>query len=162
MNDAGFFQRILFCTDFSENAELAFDFALDAARRRPGCTLYLLHVIPEPEAQFWKTYLYEVEGLDEKAKRDLDERIAQSYLPRVPESVELRVEFRVGKDHAEILNFARENQIDLIVLGREGEGTPLRRTFFGNVAEKVTSKAECAVLVAPLSFCRKRRNDTQQ
>ena len=55
------FQRILFCTDFSRNADLAFSFALDLARRTPGTLLYLLHVIPEPEAQFWKTYLYEVE-----------------------------------------------------------------------------------------------------
>ena len=60
------FQRILFCTDFSEHADLAFDFAVDAAKRRPGCTLYLLHVIPEPEAQFWKTYIYEVDGVDTK------------------------------------------------------------------------------------------------
>jgi nucleotide-binding universal stress UspA family protein len=155
VNDTGFFQRILFCTDFSENANLAFDFALDAARRRPGSVIYLLHIIPEPEAQFWRTYLYEVEGLDEKARRDMDERISEQYLPRVPQGVDVRVEIRIGKDHEEILNFARENKIDLIVLGREGEGSTLRRTFFGNVAEKVTSKAECAVLVAPLSFCRK-------
>ena len=63
------FQKILFCTDFSENADYAFDFAVDAAVRRPGCTLYLLHVIPETDAQFWKTYLYEVENVDQKAKQ---------------------------------------------------------------------------------------------
>ena len=75
------YKRILFCTDFSENANFAFDFALDSAVRRPGCILYLLHVIPEPEAQFWKTYLYEVDDIDAKAKQDIDEKIARSYLP---------------------------------------------------------------------------------
>ena len=45
------FKRILFCTDFSESADAAFDFALDAAIRRPDSTLYLLHVIHEPDAQ---------------------------------------------------------------------------------------------------------------
>ena len=46
------YQRILFCTDFSENADFAFPFAVDAAARRPGSELYLLHVIPESDAQF--------------------------------------------------------------------------------------------------------------
>ena len=59
-------QRILFCTDFSENANFAFNFAVDAAIRRPGSQLYLLHVVPESEAQFWKSYIYEVEGVDAK------------------------------------------------------------------------------------------------
>jgi len=66
------YQKILFCTDFSENAGYAFNFAVDAAVRRPSCTLYLLHVIPESDAQFWKTYIYEVDNVDNKAKRDLD------------------------------------------------------------------------------------------
>ena len=78
------YQRILFCTDFSENAGFAFDYAVDAAVRRPGSTLYLFHVVPEPDAQFWKTYIYEVEGVDEKAKHDIDAKVAEQYLPRVP------------------------------------------------------------------------------
>ena len=45
------FKRILFCTDFSESADAAFEFALDAAIRRPGSTLFLLHVIHEPDRQ---------------------------------------------------------------------------------------------------------------
>jgi nucleotide-binding universal stress UspA family protein len=51
------FKRILFCTDFSESADAAFDFAVDAAARRPGSVLYVLHVIHEVDAQFWKSYL---------------------------------------------------------------------------------------------------------
>lgn len=148
------FQRILFCTDFSENADFAFDFALDAARRRPGSILYLLHVIPEPDAQFWKTYLYEVEDIDAKAKRDIDARIAQSYLPRVPPEVDLRLEFRVGRDYLKILEFAHETDIDLIVLGRHGH-TAIETVLFGNVTERVARKAECAVLIIPLSFERR-------
>lgn len=150
------FQRILFCTDFSENADFAFSFAVDAAGRRPGCELYLLHVIPESDAQFWKTYIYEVEGVDNKAKQDIDGRIAQTYLSRLPEGMELKVEIRVGKDYQQILEFAKEKQIDLIVLGRHGH-KPLGKTLFGAVTEKVASRAECAVLVIPLSYQKKPR-----
>ena len=78
--------------------------------RRPGCELYLLHVIPETDAQFWKTYVYEVEDVDNKAKRDMDQRIQEAYLSRVPEGVNLKIEYRVGKDWQEILDFAQQDQ----------------------------------------------------
>ena len=145
------FLRILFCTDFSKNADFAFLFAVDAARRRPGSELHLLHVLPESEAQFWKTYIYEVDDVDNKAKRDLDERVNEAYRSQLPEGMEMKVDFRVGKDHQEILRFAREKQIDLIVMGRQGRGA-LQHTLYGKVAEKVACKAECAVLVVPLSY----------
>lgn len=145
------FERILFCTDFSENSDYAFFFALDAAQRRPDSELYLLHVVPESESQFWKTYIYEVEGVDDKAKQDIDDHIRRAYLSHLPEYMELKKEFRVGKDWQEILAFAKERRIDLIVMGRQGKST-LEKTFFGNVTEKIVRKAECAVLVVPLSY----------
>lgn len=148
------YQRILFCTDFSENADFAFDFALDAAVRRPGCSLYLLHVIPEADAQFWKSYIYEVEGVDDKAKRDIDEKIQTAYRSRTPASVNLHVEMRIGKDSQQILAFAQEKDVDLIILGRQGSSA-LEKALFGNVTEKVVRKAECAVLIVPLSFQKK-------
>jgi nucleotide-binding universal stress UspA family protein len=145
------FQRILFCTDLSENADFAFAFALDAARRRPGSELYILHVIPETEAQFWKTYVYEVEDVDNKAKRDLDERMQKIYLSDLPAGVNVKVEYRIGKDWQEILDFSRHKQIDLIVMGRQGSSA-LQKALFGNVTEKVVRKADCAVLVVPLTY----------
>ena len=146
----GHYRHILFCTDFSENAKHAFQFAVDAARRRPGCVLYLLHVIPEPEAQFWKTYIYEVEGIDEKAKRDIDEKINAEYRPLVAEGIDFRPEMRVGRDYIKILEFADEQEVDLIVLGRRGH-TAFGKWLFGNVTEKVARHARCPVMVVPLN-----------
>ncbi len=142
---------ILFCTDFSENADYAFSFAVDAAVRRPGCTLYLLHVIPESDAQFWKTYIYEVDNIDEKAKQDIDAKIDRTYRPRVPPGVDFRVEMRVGKDYQCILDFADEAKADLIVIGRQGHSR-LQKALFGSVTEKLARKARCAVLIIPLDF----------
>ena len=145
------FERILFCTDFSENADFAFDFALDAVRRRPGSVLFLLHVIPEPEAQFWKTYIYEIDQIDEKAKHDIDRKITDTYLSRVPSDVDLRVEMCIGRDYLKILEFARGNEVDLIIIGRHGH-SGFDKVLFGNVTEKVARKADCPVLVIPLSY----------
>ena len=147
----GAYAQILFCTDFSENADFAFDYALDAAVRRPGSTLHLLHVIPEPEAQFWKTYVYEVDDVDVKARHDIDQRITEAYLSRVPESANIEVAVRIGKESDVILQYAEETQADLIVIGRHGRSA-LGKVLFGNVTEKISRKAECAVLIVPLSL----------
>ncbi|MBM4104363.1 MAG: universal stress protein [Planctomycetes bacterium] len=145
------FERILFCTDFSENADFAFGFLVDIARQNPNRKFYLLHVVPESEAQFWKSYIYEVEDVDQKAKSDIDQRIQQNYRSKMPAGADFAVEFRIGKDYQEILTFAEEKNIDLIILGRQGKGA-FQKAFFGNVTEKVARHASCAVMIIPLSY----------
>lgn len=147
----GPFKRILFCTDFSENAEFAFDFALEQARHSPDCTLYLLHVVPEPDAQFWRTYLDEVENVEDKGRKDMEERINAAYSSRVPEGLKFQVEIRAGIDHQQILEFADEKNVDLLIIGRQGSSS-IGKVFFGAVTEKVVRKSRCPVLVVPLSF----------
>lgn len=148
-------QRILFCTDFSESADAVFDFALDAAIRRPGSILYLLHVIHEVDAQFWKSYLYEVNNIDAQAKQTIDEKINASYRSRLPPELDFRVEIRIGPDAATILDFAKSMEIDLILLGREGH-SGVGKALFGSVAEKVVRKSLCPVLVVPCEYAVKK------
>lgn len=147
----GPYRRILFCTDFSANADLAFDLALESAQRNTGCVLTLLHVLPEPEAQFWKGYIYEVDGVDAKAREDIDRKIDASYRPRLPAGLAFQTAFRVGNPSQAILDFARETATDLIVLGRQGHGS----IFYGNVASRVARQAECPVLVVPMAFAKR-------
>ena len=146
----GHYRKILFCTDFSDNADFAFDFAIDAAIRNTGCALCLLHVIPEPDAQFWKGYIYEVGDMDAKARADIDAKIDSVYRPRVPADLPFRVEMRVGAAAKTILEFAEEERVDLIILGRQGRGA-FSRWLLGNVAGKVACKAPCPVLIVPSS-----------
>jgi nucleotide-binding universal stress UspA family protein len=141
------FKKILFCTDFSENADRAFVFAVNSAVRNVGCELHLLHVIPEPPAQFWKGYIYEVdEDVDARAKREIDAKLAEAYVPRVPADVKLVVAMRIGEARHKILEYAAEQDVDLIVLGRQGAGA-VGKILFGNVTERVVRKADCPVLV---------------
>lgn len=144
------YRRILFCTDFSDNADFAFQYAVDAVARRPGSTLYLLHVVPEPDAQFWKTYIYEVDDVDQQAKDAIDAKIRETYLPRLPKGVDFQVRMAIGRDYLKILEFARDEEVDLIVLGRHGHSA-LENVLFGNVTEKVVRKATCPVLVVPMT-----------
>ncbi len=144
-------QNILFCTDFSENADFAFAFALEEARHTPGAQLHLLHVVPEPDAQFWKTYIYEVDDVDQKARQDIDAKIQEAYQSRLPEGLAMTVAIRIGAAESEILKVADEIKADLIVMGRQGSSS-FGKVLFGNVTEKVVRKARCAILVVPFSF----------
>ena len=159
MNESGLrhghYRKILFCTDFSENAKFAFDFAVDAAIRNVGCTLCLLHVIPEPDAQFWKGYIYEVGDMDAKARADIDRAIDADYRPRVPPGVNFEVEMRIGDAARMILDFAEQQGVDLLILGRQGSGA-LTQWLLGNVTGKVARKATCPVLVVPMAFKEKQ------
>jgi nucleotide-binding universal stress UspA family protein len=51
----------------------------------------------------------------------------------------------VGSPFYEIVRYATEQQIDLIVIGTHGRG-PLGHMLLGSVAEKVVRKAPCPVL----------------
>lgn len=144
-------RKILCCTDFSRNAKVAFDYGLEAATHRPGAELILLHVIPAPDAQYWKPYIYNVgENVDEMAKKAFDKRVADEYASIVPESVKFTPVFRIGKASVEIARFAEEEKVDIIIMGRQGRGA-LESLLFGTVAEKVVRRANCPVLVIPLN-----------
>lgn len=142
------FQRILFCTDFNTDALEAFRYALNIAEGNDHSEIVIFHAIPEPDAQFWKSYIYEVENVDEKAKADIDTKIAELYTPAIPPGIRWSSRFAVGNVGEEILKAAEEAGADLIVLGR-GAGPNVINRLLGNFTEKVIRKASCPVLVVP-------------
>ena len=52
---------------------------------------------------------------------------------------------RVGHAFVEIIRYATDQAVDLIVMGTHGRG-PVRHLLLGSVAEKVVRKARCPVL----------------
>ena len=54
---------------------------------------------------------------------------------------------RQGHPYREILNYAEENEIDLICLGVHGAGFTMR-ALFGSNADRVLRQAPCPVLIA--------------
>ena len=142
------FQKILFCTDFNTDAMAAFHYALNIADGNDNSEIVIFHAIPEPDAQFWKSYIYEVDNVDEKARNDIDRKIEELYLPLLPEDIKWSSEFAVGNVGEEILKRAAELNADLIVIGR-GAGSNMVNRLLGNFTEKVIRKADCPVLVVP-------------
>jgi nucleotide-binding universal stress UspA family protein len=142
------FRKILFCTDFSENCRLAFLHALNIAGGNPEGELVIFHVVPEPSAQFWKSYLYEVDSIDQKARHDIDQKIAEAYLTRIPQEMRYSVKLAVGEVNRKILETAETEEVDLIVIGRQGTSR-FNTLFLGNTTERIARKAPCPVLIVP-------------
>jgi len=142
-------QKILFCTDFAEDANNAMDVAISIAQAFNLDTIHLLHTIPEPDAQYWKTYIYELDdNVDVKAKHDVDEKIKESYMSKLPEGVKLQVNVKVGKDYMAILEFAQEHNIDMLIIGK-AKLSAFQSSWLGSAIKQIVRKAHCPVLIVP-------------
>jgi nucleotide-binding universal stress UspA family protein len=138
-------KRILFPTDFSTHADFAWPFALTFAQRF-SADLHLLHVVTPPP-RLTETYVAHfdpekvVEALCQEAQRALDP-LLQTAAAR---GLTARREIRVGVDFREIVEYARTQDIDLIVMATHGR-TGLAHALVGSVAERVVRKSSCPVL----------------
>ncbi len=139
------YKSILFCTDFSANADFALDFAIEVAKRRKDSTLYILHINPYPE------YTNGVSGRAKK-EQEINKKIEETYLNRLKEVPHYEIIFKMaGSPYLEILDFINEKKCDIVILGRHGE-TGWAKTIVGSTAEKVMRKAMCPILIIPERF----------
>ena len=149
------YKKVLFCTDFSENADYAFDFAYGIAKRDKG-HLYILHIIPYNSNQAYAESFITTEDLG-KIQKAVEEDITNDYNERYVKKIEdgIAYEFvtKSGREDEEILTFAKQEHIDIIVMGTHGK-TGIEHVFFGSVAEKVLRHSPLPVFVIP---CKKKR-----
>jgi nucleotide-binding universal stress UspA family protein len=138
-------KKILFPTDFSKCSEAAGAYALDLARRY-GSRLYVLHVVYDIETgagwyvshiNYEELYTQMRSGAEKELKRVEEEQLA-GYGDM--EAVVLR-----GIPYEETLRFAKEQGVDLIVMGSHGR-RGIDRVVFGSTASKVVKGARCPVL----------------
>ena len=139
-------KKILLPTDFSDYSKAAAAYASEFADRF-GAELHILHVlqdlvamVPEPGLAFPPPgdYMQELQESAEKA-------LAQLPQPPLKDASRVIRETRQGPPFVEIIRYARESEIDLIVMGTHGR-SGLAHILLGSVAEKVVRKSPCPVL----------------
>ncbi len=140
------FRRVLVAHDFSSFADTALERAAEIAGRY-GAALTIVHVyqpivatIPDGLVLYSAAHFADFMG---EINRHL-EQLQQRALGFGATSTTTVV--RQGPPHVELCDYAREHEIDLIVVGSHGR-TGLMHALVGSVAEKVVRKAPCPVLV---------------
>jgi nucleotide-binding universal stress UspA family protein len=137
-------KTILVPTDFSECSEAAVKYGLELARAFDA-KLHLLHVVEDPYTMPWAA-----EGLG----RTIDEWVEQSQsecrkrlLESVPEGDRGRVVVAcpITSPCDEIIGYATDENVDLIVMGTHGRGF-VAHVLLGSVVERVIRRAPCPVL----------------
>lgn len=138
-------ERILFPVDFSEGSTNAVEYAI-SLRKEYDATLYLLHVVHDismttgwqvPHVRLGELY----RDMEEYARKEM-EKFCRDLFRECDKIEQIVVS---GIPHEEILKFARDKKIDIIVIGTHGK-TGIDRMLFGSTAEKVVRKAPCPVL----------------
>jgi nucleotide-binding universal stress UspA family protein len=131
---------ILHATDFSDLAANAFHAAFALARAH-GARLILLYV-DQPQETIQGEF-----GLMPPEPEASDAEILAKLAEMVPKGSPVQVERLVahGLPAEVIVQVAKENRCDLIVIGTHGR-KGMARFFYGNVADSVTQSAPCPVL----------------
>ena len=138
-------KRILVPTDFSDGARHALRYGLSFAREYEA-ELLLLHVV-ETVAAPYASDLFPVpmaevfQELSAYARGEL-EKLTEEAKAKGLQARSLVVQ---GKPSHEIMRVAREETVDMIVLGTHGKGV-LDQALFGSTTERVVRKAPCPVL----------------
>ncbi|MBN1436548.1 MAG: universal stress protein [Sedimentisphaerales bacterium] len=140
-------KKIVYPTDFSEFSMCAVPYALELAEEF-GAELHCLHVVDEV-GQYWVgasesavPLVISPEELLKSAEEQLAKFVAEHF-----ETTKVKVVSKLvsGRPFVEIIRYAREEEIDMIVIATHGRGG-LASMLLGSVAEKVVRKAPCPVL----------------
>jgi nucleotide-binding universal stress UspA family protein len=132
-------KRILCPLDFSENSQAALGYASSLAREA-SAKLYLLHV-DDSQVPYDAGFAAYVAPPDNT--QVLQEQLS-AIVPTL-EGVEYEHHLLLGHPADAIVDFAKQHDIDLIVMGTHGR-TGVARLVMGSIAEAVVRRAACPVL----------------
>ena len=140
-------KKILVPTDGSVHAQRAIALATDMALQY-GAMLYLLHVVSETKIPEEVLKYIRVEGFEEPPERVYLQKIGQGIIEAAEKEAKNKgvkqVESAVlqGDPAQEIIDFVKEKDIDMIMLGSRGLGQ-VKGVLLGSVSSKVCHLVDC-------------------
>ena len=144
---AGRITHILVPTDFAPASDAALACARNLAEKYDA-RLSMLHVLTNPEATgVWTPEVYVPASLEarERLAREARDRVESALTAEERTRTDVTIQIRIGSVATDILEFAREQHVDLIVMGTHGR-RGLSHLLLGSVAEQVLRSAPCPVL----------------
>lgn len=140
-------KKILVPCDFSKPAINAYRFALDVAAKANG-TVHLLHAIELPV--LYDTVLMPALNFEQALLKELKEKTETEFekikAKYTSEGVKVFTNVVFGSPSKVILEYSKNESIDLIVMGSHG-ASGLREIFVGSNAERIVRSSPVPVLV---------------
>jgi universal stress protein A len=139
------FHRIVVPTDFSKCSEEAWAMAKRVAAA-PGSELVLVHVLAE--VPLYAEGVLNIENarkIREGARKWVENALEDWVGKARAEGLNARAVALSGVAHEEIVQLARDERADLVVIGTHGRGG-INRALLGSVADRVVRLAPCPVL----------------
>ena len=139
------FRRILCGVDFSEPGRRALDRALSLAQEARA-RLTLLHVVDwigDPDLARYPQF--DANGYRRLVMANVRERLEALVPAEVRDWCDVDLRVACGKPYQELLRFAGNEGVELMVLGVRGEGA-VDRMLFGSTTQHVVRQATCPVL----------------
>jgi nucleotide-binding universal stress UspA family protein len=143
-------KSILWPSDDSTSAKRALEVAIELAKQF-GAKLYGLQVVSQVPT-FTETGP-PITGLDipryeSELKQAAEKALKETFAEKVPADTQTETAIRLGKAAEEIIGFAKEKGIELIVMSTHGR-TGLSHLMIGSVAESVIRHSPIPTLIIP-------------
>lgn len=140
-------KSILVATDFGEASDAALNYGRELARAF-GATLHVLHVADDVYVRLggdaYVTVLPELQkDIESAARKQLDDLLIDN--DPTPVTIKKAV-VTSSATAAAVVQYARDESINLIIVGTHGRGT-MAHLLMGSVAERVVRTAPCPVLI---------------
>jgi nucleotide-binding universal stress UspA family protein len=148
-------KRILFPTDFSEGSSHALDYAIDMAKRY-GAKLYFVHVIYDiVKTAGWYVPHTSMDEMYKDIEKGAEKELSRFGLEELRSLKGVERSVLKGVPHTEIVKYAKDNKIDLIIMGTHGR-KGVGRILFGSTASQVVRYAPCPVLAVRLPLYKEK------
>lgn len=142
-------KNILYPTDLSEGSANAIPYVVDLTKHY-GARLYVIHVIYDiARATGWHVPHMNLNELYADIETGVKKELERCCVEEMRGYKDIEYGIVKGLPHEEILKFADENNIDMIIIGTHSR-KGLDRIIFGSTAEKVVRNARCPVLTVGL------------
>lgn len=138
-------RKILVPTDFSQNSLRALDYAVGLAERY-AAEIVVVHVLELPiyPAMSFGSGSISLPALQEEMREAVNAQLARVMEEHLADTRATSI-LREGTAFVEIIEAAREQNADMIVLGTQGNSA-FKQLLLGSTAERVVRKAPCPVL----------------
>jgi len=146
--------NILFCTDFSEHADTAFEHAMDQAKRY-NAKLHLFHVIMPSDPCGHSNGGQTPDAADSPGAAESEDDLVQQaigalklkYSELLNNSIRgYEYVVKMGSPDVEVVRYAKQNEVDMIIMGALGIPEKDRATRI-RTAANVSKFAPCQVVV---------------